>query len=185
MFSLAFLLIRDEADRDFVKNLFKNNEQMMYKIAFNILHNRTDAEDTVQNSIIKVIDSLEMIRTLDSTEIEYYLSVMTRNTALDMQRKTNRLPESNVMEELDVMEADISVEEAALMNINSERIKEALRRLPEQEYEILFLNLQVGLSPSEIADRLGITSNTVRQRIFRAKNNLKKELEKDGITNDV
>ena len=185
MFSLAFLLIRDEADRDFVKDLFKNNEQMMYKIAFNILHNRTDAEDTVQNSIIKVIDSLEKIRTLDSTEIEYYLSVMTRNTALDMQRKTNRLPESNVMEELDEMEADISVEEAALMNINTERIKEALRRLPEQEYEILFLNLQVGLSPSEIAEQLGITSNTARQRIFRAKNNLKKELEKEGITNDV
>lgn len=185
MFSLAFLLIRDEADRDFVKDLFKNNEQMMYKIAFNILHNRTDAEDTVQNSIIKVIDSLEKIRTLDSTEIEYYLSVMTRNTALDMQRKTNRLPESNVMEELDGMEADISVEEAALMNINTERIKEALRRLPEQEYEILFLNLQVGLSPSEIAEQLGITSNTARQRIFRAKNNLKKELEKEGITNDV
>lgn len=185
MFSLAFLLIRDEADRDFVKDLFKNNEQMMYKIAFNILHNRTDAEDTVQNSIIKVIDSLEKIRTLDSTEIEYYLSVMTRNTALDMQRKTDRLPESNVMEELDGMEADISVEEAALMNINTERIKEALRRLPEQEYEILFLNLQVGLSPSEIAEQLGITSNTARQRIFRAKNNLKKELEKEGITNDV
>lgn len=185
MFSLAFLLIRDAADRDFVKDLFKNNEQMMYKIAFNILHNRTDAEDTVQNTIIKVIDSLEKIRTLDSAEIEYYLSVMTKNTALDMQRKTNRLPESNVMEELDEMEADISVEEAALMNINSERIKEALRRLPEQEYEILFLNLQVGLSPSEIADQLGITSNTARQRIFRAKNNLKKELEKEGITNDV
>ncbi|MCH5206729.1 MAG: sigma-70 family RNA polymerase sigma factor [Oscillospiraceae bacterium] len=185
MFSLAFLLIRDAADRDFVKDLFKNNEQMMYKIAFNILHNRTDAEDTVQNTIIKVIDSLEKIRTLDSTEIEYYLSVMTKNTALDMQRKTKRLPESNVMEELDEMESDISVEEAALMNINSERIKEALRRLPEQEYEILFLNLQVGLSPSEIADQLGITSNTARQRIFRAKNNLKKELEKEGITNDV
>lgn len=185
MFSLAFLMIRGEADRELVKDLFEKYEQMMYKKAYSILHNRTDAEDTVQDTMIKIIDGLEKIRILEGNEVGYYLTSMTKNAAYDMLRKKTRLPESNVMVELNKIESDISIEDITLTKIDSERINEALKKLPDNEYEILFWNLRVGYSPSEIAVLLGISPNAARQRIYRAKMNLKTQLEKEGITNDV
>ena len=185
MFSAAFLLIRDESDRKFVEELFIKQEQMMYKIAFNILHSRIDAEDAVHNTIIKVIDNLEKIRAIESNETEFYLSVMTKNTARDMQRKTIRLPESNMMEELEEVEANFSIEESVLMKIDFERVKEVMLKLSENDYDILFMNLIMELSPTEIADQLGISDGAARQRIFRAKQNFRNELEKEEITNDI
>ena len=181
MFSLAFLMIRDESDKEFVKDLYIKHEQMMYKIAYNILHNRTDAEDVVQDTFMKIIDNLEKIRRIDNNETKFYLSVMTKHAAKDMQRKANHLPESITMEEIDEIEADTSVESSVMTKIAAERIKEVLRSLPSNEYEILFLNLIIGYQPSEIAKMYGISSNTARQQIFRAKQHLKRELEKEEV----
>lgn len=179
MFSLAFLMIRDESDREYVKDLYIKYEQAMFKIAYNILHNSTDAEDAVQNTFIKIIDRLEKVRAIDSNETKYYLSIMTQNAAKDIQRKANNLPRS--IEELDELESDISVEDSVMVKIDLERFKTALGSLPENEHEILFLNLIIGHSPAEIAALYGIPSNTARQRIFRAKQHLKQVLENDEV----
>ena len=179
MFSLAFLMIRDESDREFVKDLYIKYEQMMYKIAYNILHNSTDAEDAVQNTIIKIIDNLEKIRAIDSKETRFYLSFVTENAAKDIQRKANHLPES--VEDLGELEADISVEDSVMLKIDFERLKTAMRSLPENEHQILFLNLTMGHSPAEIAGLHGISSNTARQKIFRAKHHLKQILEEEEV----
>lgn len=179
MFSLALLMIRDESDREYVEDLYKKYEQPMFKIAYNILHNSTDAEDAVQNTFMKIIDNLEKIRAIDSKETKYYLFYMTRNAAKDIQRKANHLPES--VEELGELEADISVEDSVMIKIDLEELKTAMRMLPDNEHDILFMNLILGHPPAEIAGLYGISSNTVRQQIFRAKQHLKQILENEEV----
>lgn len=179
MFSLAFLMIRDESDREYVKDLYIKYEQAMFKIAYNILHNSTDAEDAVQNTFMKVIDNLEKIRAIDSNETKYYLSLVTKNAAKDIQKKANHLPES--VEELGELESDICVEDDVMFKIDFERFKTVLGTLPENEHDILYLYLIMGHSPAEIAGLHGISSNTARQQIFRAKQHLKQELEKEEL----
>ena len=185
MFSLAFLLIRDDADKEFVKDLFKKYDQKMYKAAYNVLQNRTDAEDAVQSTVIKIIDNLEKIRELKDSVVEFYLASMAKHTACDMLRRKIRKPDSYFMEELDEMEAEYSVEDTVIMKMDLDEIKTALKRLPEQEYVILFMNLIAGDSPTEIAEKLGISPNTARQRIHRAKQKLIKEYDNEGVANDV
>ena len=179
MFSLAFLMIRNESDREYVKDLYIKYEQAMFKIAYNILHNKTDAEDAVQNTFIKIIDNLEKIRAIDSNETRLFLAIITKNAAKDIQRKANHLPES--VEELGELEADISVEDSVMIKIDLERFKTAMRSLPKHEHDILFMNLITGYSPAEIAGFYGISSNTARQRIFRAKRHLKQLLEEEEV----
>ena len=181
MFSAAFLLTLDEPDRKFVDDLRKKYEQMMYRIARKVLHNFHDAEDAVHSTFVKVIDDLEKIRAINDNEIRYYISVMTKNTALDFQRKNNRLEASD---ELDDLETDCSVEDIVLTKIDADRINEALMLLPDRYYEVLYLNLSREHSPSEIAQKLNITPTAARQRIFRAKQKLIDMLEKEGMTND-
>ena len=185
MFSWAFLLIRDDADKEFVKDLFKKYEQIMYRKAYGILQNATDAEDAVQNAMVKVIDYLEKIRKIDDSKIQYYLTVITKHTAYDMLRRKIRKPDRYFIEELDETEADYSVEDAVLLKMDLETLGIMMKRLPEQEYDILFMNFSMGFSPTEIAEQLDISSNTARQRIHRAKQKLKMEYDNEGVTNDV
>lgn len=185
MLAAALAMIRDDSDKELVRELFKTHEQMMYKIALNILHSRTDAEDAVQNTVLKIIDNMEKLRNINGSETKFYIITMTRNTALDMLRKNKAMPESGSPEELAEISSEVCVEREAIARIELEAVKKALLSLAEDEYEVLFLNLISGLEPQEIAKKLGISSNAARQRIFRAKQKLKKILKKEGYIDGV
>ena len=49
MLSALLSMINDETDKELVRSLYEANEQLMYNVAYNILHNRTDAEDAVRS----------------------------------------------------------------------------------------------------------------------------------------
>ena len=40
MLSAILSMVSDETDKELVRSLYENNEQLMYNIAYNILHNR-------------------------------------------------------------------------------------------------------------------------------------------------
>lgn len=184
MLSEILALINDGADRSFVRMLYEQYEQMLYRAALNILHNRTDAEDAVQDTFVRIINNLDKIRDISCNETGYYLVIMVKNVSKNMQNKKQRHPEIDIDELYDI-QADCSVEEETLRKINAEIIREALSELSDDDYEIMFLYLIKEYSPAEISELFGISSNITRQRIFRAKQRLIKLLEKRGVTNDL
>ena len=101
-----------------------------------------------------------------------------------MLKKKQRHPEIDIDEVYDV-QTDDNIEDEILDKINSEEIRNALRELSDNDYEILFLYLVKEHNPSEIADLIGISANLARQRIFRARKRLIKLLGKRGITNEI
>ena len=184
MLSAVLSMIKDETDKELVRSLYENNEQLMYNIAYNILHNRSDAEDAVQDAFVSVINHLEKIREIICNETRFYLVIIVKNISLNMLKKKQRHPEVDIDEVFDT-QSDENVEVEALGKINSEIIREALRELSDKDYEIMFLYLIKEHTPSEIAQLLGITGNQARQRIFRARQRLIKLLEKRGVNNET
>lgn len=60
---LAIIMaIEDEDDRSFVETIFNKYAEKMYLEAVNILHNHADAEDCVQDTIVKIIDKLDRFK---------------------------------------------------------------------------------------------------------------------------
>lgn len=184
MLSALLLMIDDETDRELVRSLYDANEQLMYNVAYNILHNRTDAEDAVQDSFVSVIRNLEKIRGIDCNETRFYLVIVVKNISLNMLKKKQRHPAVDIDEVFDA-KSDENIEDEIISRVSSEEIKCALRDLSDNDYEIMFLYLIREHTPSEIAQLLGITGNRARQRIFRARQRLIKHLEKRGITNET
>ena len=80
-------------------------------------------------------------------------------------------------EELDFYESDAKNEETALSNIGVERLKQALRRLPKEYYDVLMLNVKFGCSLSEMSGILGISYQAVRYKLRKARSILLKETE--------
>ncbi len=184
MLSALLSIINDETDRELVRSLYEANEQVMYNVAYNILHNRTDAEDAVQDSFVSVIKHLEKIRVIDCNETRFYLVIVVKNISLNMLKKKQRHPAVDI-DEVFGAKSDVNIEDEIISRVSSEEIKCALRDLSDNDYEIMFLYLIREHTPSEIAQLLGITGNQARQRIFRARQRLIKHLEKRGITNET
>lgn len=184
MLSAILSMINDETDRELVRSLYEVNEQLMYNIANKILHGRAEAEDAVQTAFVNVINNLEKIREINCNETRFYLVTVVKNIAINMLKKKQQHPEIDIDEIYDA-QSDDKVENTIIGKINSEIIRDAIRELPDKDYEIMFLYLVKELSPSEIAKLLGITGNHARQRIFRARQRLIQSLEKRGITNEA
>lgn len=69
MLFYAALMTLDETHRDFVGQLYETHKKKIYEIAYSILKNRHDAEETVDEVMIRVINNVEKFMQSDGNEI--------------------------------------------------------------------------------------------------------------------
>ena len=101
---------------------------------------------------------------------------MARNVAKDILRRNSKTV-FTTQEELDEYEANFDNENMAISNIGLEKLKTALKRLSKDDYDVILLSVKFRCTHSEMADILGITYQSARYRLRKARNNLLKELE--------
>jgi RNA polymerase sigma-70 factor (ECF subfamily) len=104
-----------------------------------------------------------------------WVRTLVRNHVIDQVRKDCRLSEKVAEFENDfrILDALIEEEEDPLI----EKVENGLSKLPQKDYEVLYMQYFDNLPTAEIADRVGIDPNTARARIHRAKKKLKVILE--------
>ena len=84
------LAIKDENDRLLVERIYETYEKHMFMIALGILHNQQDAEDAVNNTVIKIIDYLEKFVDISCEETKRLIVIYTRSVAIDMYRSKQK-----------------------------------------------------------------------------------------------
>ena len=122
---------------------------------------RGDVEDLMQDVFVSALQSIDSLR----SEFGPWIATIARNRAIDFYRtrkKTTELPE-------DLPYHDANRSEA-------ERVLEAIRALPEAYRETLVLRLVEGMTGPEIAERVGLTPESVRVNLFRGMAMLREKL---------
>ncbi len=173
----------DGLNAELINELFETYKEMMFKIAMGILHNRSDAEDAVQDSFLWIINNLSKITRIPCHERGNYFATIIEHRSIDIYRKKTNHPTENFDEQLD-LRADERVEEAALSNATVDEIKSAMNELSGGDYEMLYLYLFKQMSPKEIGETMGISENNIRSYIKRARKRFVKILHKKGIDYD-
>ncbi len=138
-------------------------------MAFSVLRNAADAEDSVQEAFLRVLrhrDSLNEIR-----DHRVWLVRIVWNIVLDRKRRAKTRPETDDVSELArvLPAAGLSAEEVAAAAQHHTRVLRLLEKLPVKEREVLVLSAFEELSSVEIAAVLGVTESSVRSRLFRAR----------------
>ena len=146
----------------------------MYGIAYSILRNREDAEDAVHNAFVRIADNYSKISNLSCNEIESYIVIIIRNSAIDIYRKNKR---DNTSQELTENTSDR--DNLSDMIITKELLKAAVKQLPDKYKDVLFLCVYEQHSAKETGKILGISESDVRVRLHRAKTVLKKLMKED------
>ncbi len=148
----------------------------LFRLALRITLNREEAEDVVQDTLIKVWNARDRWLELDS--IEAYSLTIARNLSLDrikkMENQNDSLEEQNT-ERLD--ENTSTPSERMIQKDKLNIVKNIIDELPEKQRSCLQLRDIEGKSYKEIADILSITEDQVKVNIFRARQTVKQRFQ--------
>ena len=161
-------------DDDAFGKLVEKYQSKVHCIAFSILGNFHDAEEVAQETFLKAYISLRKLSNL--TKFSFWLCKIARNVSYDWRKR-----ESKQIASL----SDLSLEDVNQMSLQRHRaeelsaeIMEALDSLSEKQRTPLIFSL-AGYSYQEISEFLEAPQSTIRGRIARAKQSLRKEILDD------
>jgi RNA polymerase sigma-70 factor, ECF subfamily len=135
-------------------DLFAKHANMVHGILLSRVP-RGEVEDLMQDVFVSALQSFDSLR----GEFGPWIATIARNRAIDFYRtrkKTTELPE------------DLPHDQAAHSDRSqAERILALIRELPEAYRETLVLRLVEGMTGPEIAERVGLTPESVRVNLHR------------------
>lgn len=149
------------------EDIARKQGRFLYTVAYRLTGNEADAQDLVQEVLLRVRRGLETYR---PGSLEGWLSRITTNAFLDEVRRRRRRPTVALPDDPDRVLAGAEDVEATLAATTlPDDIQDALRSLPEDFRVAVVLCDVVGLPYDEIADQLGVPIGTVRSRIHRGR----------------
>ncbi|MBD8387485.1 RNA polymerase sigma factor [Dysgonomonas sp. BGC7] len=150
--------------------LYNTFSKRVYNACYRVLQNSSEAEDSMQESFLKVFSKLNEYD--EATPFEAWLVRIAINTSIDKLRKKD-LDVINLNENIhfDTAEENDSDEWEYIIN-KVEQVKAAIKKLPETSRIILSLYLMEGYDHDEIAEILQTAPGTIRVQYMRAKQKL-------------
>jgi len=173
--SIFHIILQNETmnNQEFT-HIINEVKDKMYRLAFRIVGNQFDAEDVVQEVIIKVWNKKEHFTTIDNQP--GWCMTLTRNLAIDKtrskHRRTNDLNDYGHLSDGGPTPGE-SLENSDLLK----KVKELYDQLPETQKTVLHLRDIEQYSYDEIADITGFTNNQVKINIYRGRQAIKDQLE--------
>ena len=177
-----------EGDGSAFATLYERYEKRAYNLAFRITGSADDAGDAVQDAFLGMLRRLPSLRGRDLA-FGSYVFTATRNASYDLMRQRRRVdPRDSIPESanpvgggagglgLDPGDPEDDPSRRQLLDAQRSEVRDANRRIPERQREVLALRELEELSYDEIAEIMGMNRNSVAQLISRARLNLRAEL---------
>jgi RNA polymerase sigma-70 factor, ECF subfamily len=166
-------------DREAYRLLVARHSQAVFRVAFRVTGNETDAEEAVQETFLKAYQQLANFAGRSSMATWFYR--IAANSSLDIVAR--RKPAWTIGEEDDREQQQIQVPdgkadpERLLISREIEAAQlEAMRALTPLEQTAFALRHIEECSTEEIADALNIAPNAAKQAVFRAVKKMRRQL---------
>jgi RNA polymerase sigma-70 factor (ECF subfamily) len=155
-----------EGDRDALQFLYVRYSNNIYGYVRSIVRDEHEAEDVTQHVFAKLMTSLVKY---DDRGVPFFawLLRLARNVAIDHLRANRLTPTEEVIDPDASCGADLD---------RAETVREALATLPDEQRQVVFLRHVVGLTPGEIADRMGRSESSIHGLHHRGRRALQREL---------
>ena len=185
MIPLTILTIDDDDDRAFMTRLYMKYSGLMYSVAYFYLENHHDAQDVVNDVVVRLIDKIPLLREKNSCVLRSYIVSAIRRTSINALRRRNRklimtrFFDDEAME--DIPDEHIAVEADAIAHATHDEIAAVLDKLPKKESNLLRWKYFEEYSDKEIAELIGISKDSVRAYLTKARRHMYALLERQGF----
>lgn len=175
-----------QGDRKALEKALGLLQRSVFAFGMRVCGQRQDAEDTMQEVLMKAIPYLPKFD--NPKALATWLYKVAKNRCLMSRRKSKFAPKEDLSldelmpdrQELEQLESvpEISPESAVIRGQEGQRIREAVRHLPPHYRIILVLRDMEGFTDEEVGEITGLRPATVRVRLHRARLFVRKELAK-------
>lgn len=163
-----------EGDCSYFEEIVSRYKKLVYSIIYSKIRNRDEAEDLSQEVFLRIFKSLNKYN--PEFRFSTWTASITANLCLDRLRKKKL--DTVAIDEVDYMIEDDESPEYKYINAEkSELIKEAVENLPEKYRQPVILYHEKGLSYEEIMETMNEPMSIVKNRLYRARQLLRCQLE--------
>ncbi len=155
-------------DRDAFEMIIRTYSRALFAIAYGILQNREEAEDAVQDALVKAWKSRWRVR--DPQKFPAWICMIARHCARDVYRKRRHIP-------LSEQTIEPAESEAADTTALDRQLHSALAELPELHRSALTLRYFEDMDYQSIEKLLGLTNGALRGILGRALASMRKQLK--------
>jgi RNA polymerase sigma factor (sigma-70 family) len=160
--------------------LLLKHKSRIYTAIYLIVKDRYQAEDLLQETFIKAINTIKGGRYNEEGKFLPWVSRIAHNLAIDHFRRRKRYPEivledgSKVFNSMEF--AEDSFEDAQIFRDAKSKLRDLIKGLPSEQKHVLIMRHYLDMSFQEIADRTGVSINTALGRMRYALINLRKKM---------
>ena len=149
----------------------------LYRMALRITMNAAEAEDVVQETMMKVWNRRDQWGQIES--IEAFCLTICRNLSLDkVRRMDNQTQSLDAAYDPKDLGVSSNPEEQAIQSDRIRLVRQMISQLPEKQRSCMQLRDMEGKSYKDIAAILDITEEQVKVNIFRARQTIREKFKK-------
>jgi len=164
-----------KGDQQTFEQVYNHYSSQVYRLAFRFLKDKAQSEEIVQETFIKLWLNRHKLDV--SGNLWLYLYVIAKRLSLNELRKISQSEELSAQLLLNITEAHNRTEEEVLAADMEKFTESVLNKLPNQQQTIFRLSRVEGLTHQQIAEKLGISPNTVKNHMVEALKNIKNQLK--------
>lgn len=177
-------------DSDAFDTLLARYQQKIYSYILFLVHDDEVADDLFQETFMKAIVTIRQGRYVESGRFSAWLTRIAHNLVIDKYRQDrNSNVISNDTSDADLFNdaslSDITVEMKMITEQSLTDVGRLLKKLPDNQKEVLYMRFYQDLSFKEIADATGVSINTALGRMRYGLINLRKMVSERGIVLEV
>jgi RNA polymerase sigma-70 factor (ECF subfamily) len=170
-----------------LNQLYDRYHRLVFSLVLAIVNDRETAEEVTLDVFMRVWQKADTYR-VEQAKVSTWLTHIARHHAIDiLRRRAARLDQSALHWEdaiANVESSQPNPQESAEMASRREHIHAALKQLPREQQQVLFLAYFGGYTQSQIAERLAQPLGTIKTRLRLAMQKLREFLnEEDGPEN--
>lgn len=166
-----------------MERLFEEYRDKVFGFFVDFLNRRELARDMTQDIFVKLLQREDQLHQI--TDMDGYIYQMCRNHAFThLKRAAHNKEYRNFILQTGDSAAEQQfnpIERRIDANHYGYLLHESLNKLPEQQRLVFSLSKEEGLTHKEIAQKLGISSHTVRNHLYQAVKSLRIELSRSGV----
>lgn len=174
--------LADPDDRALILDLYQDHYSLVRKVIYGITRDASSVEDLINDTFVKLIKNISVLRTLNCRKTVAYLVYTARSVAInfiirrDVQNKHGYYgADADVTET--ITDHAATVEERILQQEGLDEMCAVIRSLPGKQRDILYFKYILEMDDVEIAEIFSTTPANIRQYLTRARRVAKQTMQ--------